>query len=174
MSGTEPTTSELAEALRELSDTVSSLRDDVRRGTRTLPPPEEPSAPEHAWLSVLEAPTHRRPAVPRIVLEALFLAACATAVVIADLDPLVIAAVMAGAWVLVALVELTAARADRYREALLLAAPPRAVAAEPLPPASDPAWYSPPVEQTMLDASEVGATAITRLPPPADEHDATV
>ena len=43
---------------------------------------------------------------------------------------------------------------------------------QPLPPAADPAWFSPPVEHTLLDADAGdGVTEVTRLPPP--EVDAT-
>ena len=153
---------------------MGSLREDVRRGGTTLPPAQTQAEVDYAWLSVLEAPERRRPTVPRMLLEGLFLAACATAAAIADLDAAAIAGVMIGAWVLVALIEWAASRADRRREELLLAGPPTRVAVEAAPPAADPAWYSPPVEQTMLDMGEVDATAVTRLPPPADELDATI
>ena len=76
---------------------------------------------------------------------------------------------MVGAWVLVALIEWAASRADRRQEVPIYAPVPAA------PPGADPAWYAPPVEQTFLD---VGAgdsvTAVTRLPPPVDEVEATV
>jgi hypothetical protein len=46
--------------------------------------------------------------------------------------------------------------------------------AEQLAPAGpDPAWYSPPAEQTMLDVSELDATAIGALPPLGDDLGAT-
>ncbi|MGL6279657.1 MAG: hypothetical protein ACRC50_08910, partial [Gaiella sp.] len=127
----------------------------------------------HAWLSVLEAPERRRPSAPRVLLEGLFLAACAVAAALADLDPVAIAGVMVGAWVLVALIEWAASRADRRREELLLAQPPIPVPVA-APPSVDPAWYSPPVEQTLLDLGDADATAITRLPPLADDVEATV
>jgi hypothetical protein len=170
----EPTTRELADAVRDLSQTVGSLRDDVRRSSAALPPEPPVDGDSYAWLSVLEAPERRRPTVPRVLLEGLFLAACATAAALADLDAVAIAGVMLGAWVLVALIEWSASRADRRREELLLAGPPTRVVVEPTPPAADPAWYSPPVEQTMLDMSEADATAITRLPPREDPLDATI
>ena len=43
----------------------------------------------------------------------------------------------------------------------------------PLPPSADPAWFSPPVEHTLLDAGEDGVTEVTRLPPVEDEVEAT-
>lgn len=164
---------DVAEALRELTASVGSLRDDVRRAATQLPPEPGPDDDSHVWLSVLEAPERRRPAAPRLLLEGLFLAACAAAAAIADLDAVAIAGVMIGAWVLVALIEWAASRADRRREELLLAQPPVPVPATAVPTV-DPAWYAPPVEQTLLDAGDVDATAVTRLPARADDLDATV
>jgi hypothetical protein len=174
MSDAPPTDPEVARALDELSASVASLREDVRRAATALPPEPEPHDEHHAWLSVLEAPERRRPSAPRLLLEGLFLAACAAAAAIADLDAVAIAGVMVGAWVLVALIEWAASRADRRREELLLAQPPVPVPAAG--PAVDPAWFSPPVEQTLIETGgvDVDATALTRLPPRADELDVTV
>jgi hypothetical protein len=72
---------------------------------------------------------------------------------------------MAGAWVIVALAEWAASRAERRREELLLAPPPVPAAQQ----AADPAWFSPPVEHTRIDAGSDSATAVTRLPPVTDE-----
>ena len=98
--------------------------------------------------------------MPRVLLEVLFLAGVATAAAVAELDALVIAGVMAGAWVLVALIEWAASRADASRRSpSTRPAPP-----EPLP--ADPSWFVPPVEHTLLDSSaDDPATAVTRLPP---------
>ena len=92
----------------------------------------------------------RRPGVPRVLLEVLFLAGGATAAALAELDAPVIAAVMAAAWVLVALIEWAASRAERRREAYPLPAPVPLSAPEPLP--ADPSWFVPPVEQTLRRA----------------------
>ena len=83
--------------------------------------------------------------MPRLLLEVLFLAAAATAAAVAELEAAAIAAVMAGAWVLVALIEWAASRADRRRDAIpaIDAAPDRRAAP------ADPAWFVPPVEQTL-------------------------
>jgi hypothetical protein len=105
----------------------------------------------------------RRPAVPRLLLEGLFLGACATAAAIAELEPVALAGVMVGAWVLVALIEWASSRADRRRDELLSIPPPMPAA----PASSDPSWFVPPVEQTLLDGaahSTDSATAVTRLP----------
>mgnify|MGYP000627931042 FL=1 len=131
---------------------------------------EAPAAgpPSYAWLASLEPPLRRRPAVPRFLLEAAFVVAAAALAAAAELEPLPILGVMAGAWAIVALAEVAAGRAGRRRDELL--APPPA----PLPPAADAAWFSPPVEHTLLDrgASTDAETAVTRLPPPPE--DATV
>jgi hypothetical protein len=167
----------VAESIRSLADRIEALQAEVRRlGGPGLPAVEpgwadEPGtspAVSYAWLSALETPVRRRPTVPRLLLETLFLAAAAAAAAIAKLDAPVIAGVMAGAWVLVALIEWAASRAERRRDEL----PPVAVPSAPpaLAPA-DAAWFVPPVEHTLLEAPADSPTAITKLPP-AQEPDA--
>lgn len=167
-----PEADELADAVRDLRETVASLRDDVRRASALPPEPGSLDAGSHSWLALVEAPRRKRLAIPRLLLEGLFLAVCAAAAGIADLDPFAIAAVMAGAWALVALVELTASRVDRARDELLYAVPPASLQPESALPTADPAWYSPPAEQTMLDVAEADATAVTRLPPRVEHAEA--
>lgn len=178
---TEQTGSEaVADELRRLADRIDTLQADVRRlSGPSLPPGEpgwdddRPQTVSYAWLSSLESPVRRRPAVPRLLLEMLFLAACATAAAIADLDAVALAAVMAGAWVLVALIEWSSSRADRRRDELLSIPPPAPAVPEP----ADPSWFVPPVEHTLLEnaASTDSATAVTRLPAaPESELEATV
>jgi hypothetical protein len=164
----------LAEAVRSLSGTVDALRDDVRRmGTPPVLPSEDGNADAtHTWVSALETPTPRRLAVPRFLLETLFLGACAAVAAIAELEALAILGVMVGAWALVGLIEWTASRADQRRDELLYAPPPVPIA--PAPPAADPAWFSPPVEHTMLDAGGLSETAITRLPPRVEDAEETM
>ena len=123
---------ELTDVVRELSDQVEALRADVRRlGGPGLPASEpgwhdEPTSftpsPSYAWESSVGAPVRRRPAVPRLFLEVLFLIGVATAAAIAELDALVIAGVMAGSWALVALIEWAASRAALFM--LTLISPP--------------------------------------------------
>jgi hypothetical protein len=174
----------VAAELRRLADRIDTLQADVRRVSGPSLPPAEPGWEDdprppvsYAWLTSLESPVRRRPAVPRLLLEVLFLAACATAAAIADLDPVAIAAVMAGAWVLVALIEWASSRADRRRDELLSIPPPAPAAPAP----ADPSWYVPPVEQTMLEGpadqtllptggAGDSVTAITRLPAPAESE----
>ena len=84
-------------------------------------------------------------------------------------DPVAIGGVMVGAWVLVALIEWAASRADRQPEQ------PVYVAAPSGPVTADPAWFSPPVEHTLLEGADGdGDTAVTRLPPRLDDAEATV
>jgi hypothetical protein len=181
----------VVEELRRLADRIDTLQSDVRRlSGPTLPPAEpgwddeRPPSPSYAWLSSLESPVRRRPTFPRLLLEILFLAACATAAAIADLDAVALAGVMVGAWVLVALIEWAASRADRRRDQLLSIPPPAPMAAAAA--AADPSWYVPPVEHTLLQGagdetllpnatSTDSATAVTRLPAaPEAEVEATV
>ncbi len=168
----------VAESLRELSERIEQLQGEVRRMGPLLPEVEadwdEPvaAAASYAWLSALDPPVRRRPTVPRLLLELLFLAAVAVAAALAELDAPAIAGVMAGAWVLVALIEWASSRADRRRAEIMLRPPPEPP--QPLP--ADPSWYIPPVEQTMLDGggSTDAATGVTKLPPsPAPDVETT-
>jgi hypothetical protein len=161
---------ELTTVVRDLADRIEALQADVRRlGGPGLPSAEpgwsdeevRPTAsPSYAWVSSIGAPVRRRPGVPRLLVEALFLAAVAAAAALAKLDAPVIAGLMAAAWILVALIEWSAARADRRRDAIPLLAP--VAAPEPLP--ADPSWFVPPVEHTLLEPAGDSPTAITRLP----------
>jgi len=175
--GAEPE-ADVAESLRELIDRIEALQADVRRlGGPGLPSgqcgwddgPQAPPAAAFSWVGAIEAPTRRRPAVPRLLLAALFLAGVATAAAVAKLDAPVIAGVMAGAWVLVALIEWAASRAERRRDERVLMPVPRPP--EPVP--ADPAWFVPPVERTMLETPADSVTAVTKLPPAPQDVDAT-
>ena len=78
--------------------------------------PVQPAAPSYAWVSSIGAPVRRRRAVPRLFLEVLFLVGVAAAATLAELDAPAIAGLMAGSWVLVALIEWAGSRADRRRD----------------------------------------------------------
>lgn len=162
-------------ALARLEEQVSALHEEVRRigSGGALPPAAASALPEpgaYAWLGSLDVPVRRRPQLPRLLLESLFLAAAAAAAAIAELDAVAIAGVMVGAWVLVALIEWAASRADSRGELPVYAPAPGS------PPGADPAWFSPPVEQTLLEvATDDPVTDVTRLPPPIDDDvDATI
>jgi hypothetical protein len=160
--------------LQRLGERIDTLQADVRRLSAPALPPVEPgwaddrvTPPSYAWVGSLDSPMQRRPAVPRLLLEILFLAACATTAAVADLDAVAVGGVMVGAWVIVALVEWASSRADRRRDELLSIPPPMPAAPAP----ADPSWFVPPVEQTLLDGgvgSADSATAVTRLPAPAE------
>jgi hypothetical protein len=167
----EPQADDVAGALARLEEQVTQLHEEVRRldpGAASVDDHVPPPTPgSYAWVGALDPPVRRRPQVPRLLLEGLFLAAVAAAAAIADLDPAAIGGVMVGAWVLVALIEWAASRADRRPEQ------PVYVAAPGVPAAADPAWFSPPVEHTLLESAD-GDTAVTRLPPRLDDAEATV
>ena len=172
----EPQPDDVAGALTRLEEQVTQLHDEVRRigGAAALPAPTDehalqPAPGSYAWVGALDSPVRRRPQVPRLLLEGLFLVAAAAAAAIADLDPVAIGGVMVGAWVLVALIEWAASRADRRPEQ------PVYVAAPSVPVAADPAWFNPPVEHTLLEGADGDDdTAVTRLPPRLDDAEATV
>jgi hypothetical protein len=160
---------DVARALTRLEQEMTALHGEVRRlgASSALPAPAIDVLPppgSYAWVGSLDVPVRRRPQVPRLLLEGLFLAAAAAAAAIADLDAVAIGGVMVGAWVLVALIEWAASRADRRPEI------PVYLPAAAAPAGEDPAWFSPPVEQTLLDAaSGDNVTEVTRLPPPLDD-----
>ena len=162
---------DVAGALARLEERVTQLHEEVRRLDPGLGSVDDhvpaPTPGSYAWVGALDPPVRRRPQVPRLLLAGLFLAAVAAAAAIADLDPVAIGGVMVGAWVLVALIEWAASRADRRPEQ------PVYVAAPGAPAAADPAWFSPPVEHTLLESAD-GDTAVTRLPPRLDDAEATV
>jgi hypothetical protein len=170
---------ELTGLVRELSDQVEALRADVRRLGGPGLPASEPGwdderddsspTPSYAWVSSVGAPVRRRPAVPRLLLEVLFLIGVATAAAVAELDAPVIAGLMAGSWLLVALIEWAASRADRKRDVI-----PSYAGAPPVEPRSaDPAWFVPPVEHTLLEPAPDSPTAVTKLPPAPEDLEAT-
>lgn len=170
---------ELTDVVRELSDQVEALRADVRRLGGPGLPASEPGwnnetvgsspAPSYAWVSAVGAPVRQRPAVPRLLLEVLFLIGVATAAAVAEIGAPVIAGLMAASWLLVALIEWAASRADRKRDAI----PSYATAPPAEPRAADPAWFVPPVEHTLLEPAPESPTVITKLPPALQDLEAT-
>lgn len=170
--GSEPE-KQLTQLVRDLTDRIEALQADVRRLGGPGLPGVEPgwrgqsdgagTTPSYAWIGALSAPVRPRPGIPRLLLEILFLAAVAAAAGVAELDASVIAGVMLGAWVLVALIEWAASRADRRHSTVPVAAPVEPPA--PLP--ADPSWFVAPVEHTLLEPATDSPTAITKLPPAA-------
>ena len=111
-----------------------------------------------AWSGAAPPPPLPKPVVvPRLILEAAFLALAATIAALAELSVLGIVGVMAGAWVIVALSEWAAFEKQR-RWRLDEVAP---MVGE----SGSPSWYMPPVEQTMLEPPDRSAAhTIVSLP----------
>ena len=170
---------ELTTVVRDLSDRIEALQADVRRlGGPGLPAAEPgwnsedaapPVAPSYAWVSSIGAPVRRRRPMPRLPLEVLFLIGVATGATIAKLDAQKIAGLMAASWLLVALIEWAASRADRGRNTVRQVE--QSTPAGPLP--ADPSWFVPPVEHTLVEHAD-SPTAVTRLPPAQQDIEATV
>jgi hypothetical protein len=166
-----PGSEEVLGAIRDLSARVGGLQADVNalRGHAHGLPAPGPEAPGWdgrrdtlAWVREIEGPSRRRLDVPWLLLEITFLVAVAVGAAVADLDWTVIVALMAGAWALVAVGELAAARSARRRAEA--AYTPLAIYGQSLPP--DPSWFAPPMERTVLDAGDEDTGA--RLPPAPD------
>ena len=86
----EPQPDDVAGALTRLEEQVTQLHDEVRRigGAAALPVSADelalqPPPGSYAWVGALDSPVRRRPQVPRLLLEGLFLAAAAAAAAIA-------------------------------------------------------------------------------------------
>jgi hypothetical protein len=159
---TEPDREELLAAIRALSAQVGGLQSEVhslraQQGrTAALPaagsdvpgweraPARRESSP---WIRSLDGPVSRAPAVPRLLLEVVFLVLVAVGAVIAKLDTLVIVGLMIVAWGLVALSEWFAARAAKEQAEIAL----RPLAGLGGVLADDPAWFRPPVERSVLE-----------------------
>jgi hypothetical protein len=185
----DPEAAELLDAVRALSAQVGGLQAELqalRAQSRSLPEPADAptwdrSAPvrreKSAWMRSLDRPGPRPPAVPRLVLEVVFLVAVAGAAAIADLEPAVIVALMAIAWGLVVAVEWLASRAaQRHAE----------ISAMPLAGsggffADDPSWFAPPLEREAVEPAgddvevdedtghDEGSAAAPRLPPRVED-----
>jgi hypothetical protein len=156
----DPETAELLGAVRALSAQVGGLQAELqalRAESRALPvsadvPAWDRSAlaqrEKSAWMRSLDRPGPRPPAVPRFLLEIVFLIAVAGAAAIAELDAVVIVLVMAAAWVLVAAAEWLATRAARRQSEV--SAMPLAGAGSVF--ADDPSWFAPPLERQPVEA----------------------
>lgn len=164
---------ELLAAIKALSAQVGGLQSEVQSlraqsraslpaaggdvaGWDRAPPARRESS---HWIRSLDGPVSRQPAVPRLLLEVLFLVVVAVAAVIAQLDALVIVGLMAVSWGLVALAEWFAARAAREQAELAL----RPLAGMGGVLADDPSWFRPPVERAVLEP----------VPPAAEDDEDT-
>jgi hypothetical protein len=169
----EDETSELLGAVRTLARQVGSLQDEVaalRQEGRGLPTADgeqpgwddgQPVVRESpAWVRSVDSPGARRIAVPWLLVEVVFLVAVAVLAAVAGLDPVVIAVVMAVAWLLVAAGEWAMARTAVREHVLIYGG---AAAKPPVP--DDPVWFAASGEETALDVGRDDRTA-TRLPPP--------
>jgi hypothetical protein len=184
----DPETAELLDAVRALSAQVGGLQAELkalRAQSHALPvsadvPAWDRSTPAQrersAWMRSLDRPGPRPPAVPRFLLEIVFLIAVAGAAAIAELDQVVIVVVMAVAWALVATAEWFATRAARHQSEM--SAMPLAGAGAVF--ADDPSWFAPPLERQPVEAGtgdshvdedtahgEETAQSASRLPPRA-------
>jgi hypothetical protein len=168
-----------ADRVHELEEVAAELRAELRslrqeRSVAFAGPDDDPDWPaEHAvgdgrlaaspdWVAGAVPPPLQRPiAVPRLALEAVFLLLVALFAGLADLAPEWIVLLMAGAWVVVALVEWTAA-ARRARWHLDEIAPPL----EADTGATTGRWSSPVVQATALGLPDVSEsrTVVTKLP----------
>ena len=104
----EPETNELLGAVRSLSAQVGGLQSELHAlRAQVRPLPDAPDAPgwdestparreSSPWVRSLDRPGPRGPAVPRLLIEIVFLVAVALAAAIAELDPVVIVLLMAG------------------------------------------------------------------------------
>jgi hypothetical protein len=172
-----PETRDVLEAIRELSERVGSMQGELqalRSQTRALPSasdeagwddPREGAPDLLTWVRALDAPAARSPAVPRLLLEIVFLVCVAVGVAIAELEVVEIVGVMAGAWALVVVAEVVSAQAARRRAEAVYAPLPGVVPGYP----TDPSWFAPPVERTVLDAVEGGDEPKAKLPPPSED-----
>jgi hypothetical protein len=120
------------------------------------------AAPAPDWVSSVPAPLTRPIAIPRLLLEAIFLVLVALFAGLADLSTTAIAVVMAAAWALVVVAEWAAA-ARRARWHLEAVATP---VADPADDNTGP-WSMPVVEATVVEAPDDSEshTVVTKLPP---------
>jgi hypothetical protein len=171
-------TEELLAAVRALATQVGALQaelETLRTQPHSLPVPGEerpgwddrlPAQREGAaWVRSLDTPKLRRAAIPWLALEIVFLVAVAVLAVVAGLSTPAVVAVMAGAWLLVALAEWLTARAERRENALVYDTFIPATRAL----SQDPSWFDPAIERTALEIADARNPTGTRLPPHSSE-----
>jgi hypothetical protein len=159
---------ELLGAVQALADQVGGLQAELqslRASSAPLPggeadvPGWEVDAPARRdgslWMRSVASPGAGRPAVPRLLVEILFLVAVAILAAVARLETPLVIAVMAGAWALVAALEWASERSARLGAEAAFGKPPGA--------AADGAWSPSAAAPYELSAAEPAA----KLPPPA-------
>jgi hypothetical protein len=168
-----------ADRVRELESVASELRAELKaiRAERTAPAhhndedwPAERGlsgagfAPSPDWVAAVPPPFSRDPAVPRLVLEGVFLVLVAVLAGLADLSAAWIVLVMAVAWGLVVLTEWAAA-AKRSRWRLEEIAPPADAGSKPGADTTGP-WDMPVVEATVVESGPdpESKTIVAKLP----------
>ena len=156
-----PVGAELRQELRALRAGLGSTAELEQLDEEDWPSDNGSGHDHGSWASPPPPPLPRPVIVPRLILETAFLVAAAAVAVLADLEPLWIVAVMAGAWLLVALSE-WAAFAKQRRWRLDEVAPP-------LAEGGSAAWYVPPVERTMLQAPSSDESHTVVSSPSQDE-----
>ena len=162
--------SELLGAVRALSDQVGGLQAELqalRAERHALPPGDidapgwDTSAPTRRdgspWLRSVASPAVRRPAVPRLFLEIVFLVAVACLLAVARLETALVVAIMAAAWVLVALAEWAADRAERQRTEAAFGRYGR----------PEGPWAGAPAREAGTEIARGGGEGAAKLPPPA-------
>jgi len=172
-------TSELIGAVRTLSAQVGGLQSELNAlRAHVRPLPELADAPgwgdgdtasvtreSSPWVRTLERPAPRGRAVPRLLIETAFIAGVALAAAMAELEAVVIVLLMTGAWLLVALAEWFATRAET-RHAAVLAAPLSGVGVYL---GEDPSWFGPSAQPPARAAAPVDEDTQTGLPAPAPD-----
>ena len=161
---------ELLGAVRALADQVGGLQAELqalRASSGPWPGGEadvagwEVDAPARRdgslWMRSVASPGAGRPAVPRLLVEILFLVAVACLAAVARLDTPLVIAVMAGAWALVAALEWASERSARLGAEAAFGRQPATGA--------DGAW-SP---SAATPPYEISAERTAKLPPPAAE-----
>jgi hypothetical protein len=167
---------DLLGAVRALATQVGGLQSEMqalRQEARLLPsdtaelPGWDEGRPivreSPSWVRTVDSPRLRRVAVPWLLLEVVFIVAVAILAAVAGLEAPAIAAVMVGAWLLVAIAEWAIARGEMREQALIYGA----TVVQTGPP-DDPTWFDAVAPDTAVDSAADDRTA-TRLPPPQPE-----
>jgi hypothetical protein len=165
-------TSELLGAVRALSEQVGGLQAGLQalQSERHTLPPGDADVPGwdagartrqdvSPWMRSIASPAARRPPVPRLFLEIVFLVAVACLVAVARLETALVIAIMGVAWVLVALAEWATERAARLRNE----------AAFGRYAGPEGSWFATPVREAVPEIARGDGDSSAKLPPPVVE-----